>query len=198
MLLHLILRQVEQDLENRIKIRQNGIVRLNRQLKRFGPWGAGAVVVLALTLLFQNCGTYEPMDNPLYDQELYSECLGPACTKDLNSLSLFVGNNDPILIIRNIERSIDLAGYCDTAGYPDSKIYVELKYGSNPVIAPYLSSSKCDGNGRFRVLLDLPGNYNYDLAYTIVLTLRAVDSAGSEYDHPTGVNRRELALLTAP
>jgi hypothetical protein len=44
----------------------------------------------------------------------------------------------------------------------------------------------------------LPGNYNYDLAYSIVLTFRAVDSTGNEYDHPTGVNRREMAVLTAP
>lgn len=165
---------------------------------RFGFTGPLAIFVASVLALFQNCGTYEPLLNPLYDRELLSSCIGPTCARDLNFLSLYVGNPDPILITRNTERAVDLGGYCDPAGFPRSKIYVELKSGTTSVIAPYASIAQCDSNGRFRVLVELPATYNYNLAYSIVLTFRAVDDQGNEYDHPTGVNRREVALLTAP
>ncbi|CAN5525939.1 hypothetical protein BH10BDE1_BH10BDE1_15040 [soil metagenome] len=165
---------------------------------RLGPIGLVALTIIAVGTMFQNCGTYEPLNNPLYSTGAVSNCIGPSCVQDLNYLALYVGNPDPILITRDLERSIDIGGYCDTAGYPDSKLYVELKSGATSVIAPYASIAKCDSNGRFRVLVDLPATYNYNLAYSIVLTFRAVDSSGNEYDHPTGVNRREVAVLTAP
>lgn len=165
---------------------------------RVRPVGAVVVTIIAVAALFQNCGTYAPLSNPLYAQTEASSCIGPTCVQDVNYLNLYIGNSDPILITRNVERSVDLGGYCDTAGYPDSKIYVELKSGANSIIAPFLTTSKCDSNGRFRVLLDLPATYDYNLAYSIILTFRAVDSKGNEYDHPTGVNRREVTLLTAP
>ena len=138
------------------------------------------------------------MTNPLYDRTTLASCLGPTCSQDLNYLQMFIANQDPVLITRSTERAIDIAGYCDTAGYPSSKIYVEVRNGTTSVVPPYLSSSQCDSNGRFRVLVELPAIYNYDLAHSIVLTIRAVDSKGAEYDHPTGINRRELSLLTAP
>ncbi len=162
------------------------------------PVGAVALTVAAVFALFQNCGTYAPMNNPLYASSQASSCIGPTCVQDLNYLSLYVGNPDPIMITRDSERSVDLAGYCDTAGYPGSKIYAELKSGATSVVPPYLTPAKCDSNGRFRVLIDLPASYNYGAAYSVVLTFRAVDEKGNEYDHPTGVNRRELSLLTAP
>jgi hypothetical protein len=160
--------------------------------------GVGALLLMAILSLFQNCGTYDPLLNPLYDRELLSSCIGPTCQRDLNFLSLYVGNPDPILIRRDVERAVDLGGYCDSAGFPSTKIYVELRSGSTSVVPPFASIAQCDANGRFRVLLELPGNYNYNLAYSIVLTFRAVDEQGNEYDHPTGINRREIALLTAP
>lgn len=164
-------------------------------------WKRGGIVVffvMAILSLFQNCGTYEPLLNPLYDRELLSSCIGPTCQRDLNFLSLYVGNPDPILIRRDVERAVDLGGYCDSAGFPNTKIYVELRSGTTSVVPPYASIAQCDANGRFRVLVELPGTYNYNLAYSIVLTFRAVDEQGNEYDHPTGINRREIALLTAP
>ncbi len=177
--------------EQRPSSRLNGKARLR-------PLGVVALAITAVVTLFQNCGSYEPLYNPLYDSDYASTCIGPSCVQDLNYLALYIGNPDPTLITRNTERAVELGGYCDTAGYPDSKIYVELKSGTTSVIAPYASLAKCDSNGRFRVLVELPGNYNYDLAYSIVLTFRAVDGQGYEYDHPTGVNRREVAILTAP
>ena len=162
------------------------------------PVGAVALTIFAVLALFQNCGTYAPMTNPLYASAEASSCIGATCVQDVNYLSLYVGNPDPILLTRDVERSVDLGGYCDAAGYPDSKIYIELKSGPNSIIAPYLTTAKCDTNGRFRVLVDLPATYNYSLAYSIVITFRAVDDKGNEYDHPTGVNRREVSLLTAP
>lgn len=165
---------------------------------RLRPIVSIALVIGGVLALFQNCGTYEPIANPLYDSTLASTCVGTSCTQDINYLAIRVTNSDPILIVRNTETAIDLSGYCDTAGYPDSRIYAEMKSGATSVVASYLTTSKCDANGRFRVLFPLPNGYNYTLAYSIVLTFRAVDSAGKEYDHPTGVNRREIAVLTAP
>lgn len=169
-----------------------------RSRTRLRPLAVVGLTIAAVLTMFQNCGSYEPLYNPLYDSDYASTCIGPSCVQDLNYLSLYVGNPDPTLITRNTERAIDFGGYCDTAGYPDSKIYVELRSGTTSVIAPYASLSKCDATGRFRVLVELPGNYNYDLAYSVVLTFRAVDDKGYEYDHPTGVNRREVSILTAP
>lgn len=170
----------------------------NKKSINYKRGGFAAFILVSVLSLFQNCGTYEPLLNPLYDRELLSSCIGPTCQRDLNFLSLYVGNPDPILITRNIERAVDLGGYCDSAGFPSTKIYVELRSGTTSVVAPYASIAQCDSNGRFRVLIELPGTYNYDLAYSIVLTFRAVDEQGNEYDHPTGINRREIALLTAP
>lgn len=164
----------------------------------FGRAFALGLLTLGGILSFQNCGTYQAVTNPLYDREILASCLGPTCVEDLNYLTIQIGNVDPILLTRTTEKSLDIGGFCDTAGFPDSKIYVEVKNGTTSVLAPYQSSAKCDANGRFRVLIDLPTNYNYDLAHSVVLTFRAVDSKGNEYDHPTGVNRREIALLTAP
>lgn len=165
---------------------------------RWRPLALVVTVVGAVLAMFQNCGTYEPMRPDTDVDQLASSCLGASCLQDLNYLNINIANQDPILIQRDVERAIDLSGYCDTAGYPNSKIYIELKSGATSVISPYLSPSKCDVNGRFRVRVDLPVAYNYNLAYTIVLTFRAVDSAGLEYDHPTGINRREVTVLTAP
>lgn len=165
---------------------------------RFRPVATVALVVAGVLALFQNCGTYDPLTNPLYASDVASTCVGTSCTKDLSYLALRISNSDPILIVRNTETAIDLSGFCDTAGYPDSRIYAEMKSGTTTIIASYLTTSKCDANGRFRVLLTLPGGFNYNLAYTVALTFRAVDSDGKEYDHPTGVNRREVAVLTAP
>lgn len=168
------------------------------KLTKLKTMAALMLSLAAVATLFQNCGAASPNESPLYDRTSLSSCIGPTCVPDLNYLNLFVANADPILITRDTERAVDLGGYCDTAGYPDSKIYVELKTGSTTVVGPYTSIAKCDSNGRFRLLVELPANYDYNLAYAIVLTFRAVDNAGNEYDHPTGVNRRELTLLTAP
>lgn len=174
-----------------------------KKLGRFSNLSLGRAVVLAVltmggVLSFQNCGSYQTANNPLYDHDVLASCLGASCGQNLNSLTLLIGNTDPVLITRTTERSIDMGGYCDTAGYPDSRIYAEVKNGSTSVVASYQTSAKCDANGRFHVRIDLPATYNYDLAHSIILIFRAVDSTGKEYDHPTGINRREIALLTAP
>ena len=153
--------------------------------------------LFAAVLLYQNCGT-PSVNNPLYDRTEVASCLGPTCGVDASYINIYVGNPDPILVTRNTERAIDLAGFCDAGGFAASKLYLELKTGATKVSGPTNMGPVCDANGRFRVLLNLPGDYNYNLAYTAVVTFRGVDSKGVEYDHPKGTNRREIAILTAP
>lgn len=166
-----------------------------QSVRKYGFLG---LLALAAALSFQNCGGNDPLSNPLYSRDTMPSCIGPACQRDTNYINVYIANPDPI-IVKNGTQAFDMSGYCDSAGFPQTKIYAELRSaaaGNN--IAPYLTGAQCDSNGRFRVLITLPPTFSSGTSSSVILTYRAVDEDGSEYDHPMKSNTREVTLLMTP
>lgn len=175
----------------------NGLSLLQNS-RRIKPLILSLILSAGFLVLFQNCGSQEGLVNPLFDKPLATACLGPSCIRDEGYISIEIQNPNPTFVVRNTERGVDLAGFCDTGGFPQSRIYVEMRSQVGPVIPQYLSTSQCDSLGRFRVLVEFSPTHNYDLSHVITLIFRAVDENGVERDHPAGLNRKELTVITAP
>lgn len=171
---------------------------------RLVPIWMTAFLAGVLVFAFQNCGGYQALTNPLFDRQILASCLGPSCGRDANYIMIFVANNDPISVPSKTApdtNTIDLGGYCDAGGFPDSAIYIEVKQGATTVVPMYRTSAKCDELGRFRAQVTLPSSgtaYNYALAGEVVVIMRAVDESFVEHDHPFENNIRRLAITTTP
>ncbi|HRK07344.1 MAG TPA: hypothetical protein PLZ57_06210 [Pseudobdellovibrionaceae bacterium] len=188
----------------KIAVRDEDVRQLSGQVRSLPIWLTGFLVGV-LVFAFQNCGGYQAMTNPLYDREILASCLGPSCGRDANYIMIFVANNDPISVPTKTApetNTIDLGGYCDTGGFPDSAIYLEVKQGATTIVPMFRSTAKCDELGRFKAQVTLPSSgaaaYNYALAGEVIVVLRAVDEYFVEHNHPFENNIRRLAITTLP
>lgn len=152
---------------------------------------------------FQNCGTYEPVENPLYSSDLTSVCIGLECATDREMLELVSGNGNVIGITKpasapascdgNISKCFDLGGFCESGGYTQTKIFVQLD-GPTPV-AETLTPATCDAMGRFQLRVELPNNYDYDQTYQLRVTMRGVESDGTLVDNPRTTHTQLITLI---
>jgi hypothetical protein len=156
-----------------------------------------------VTIGFQNCGTYEPVDNPLYSSDQASVCIGLDCATDRMLLELVSGNGNVIGITKpasapascdgNDSKCFDLGGYCETGGYANTKIYLQLD-GPTPV-AEYATTASCDSMGRYQLRVELPTNYDYDQTYQLRVTLRGIDTDGTPVDNPRTTHIQLITLV---
>lgn len=171
-------------------------------MRRFFQISTFLFFSIVTAVVFQNCGSYEAMDNPLYGSDLTSTCTGASCPNHDKAIQITIANQAPIALKRppstppascNIYNCIDVAGYCDTAGYPNSVFYVELR---GPTGFPEMrTSAKCDSNGRFRILVGpVASHFDYAALHQLIVTMRGVDEFGDEYDNPTGLHQKQIAL----
>jgi hypothetical protein len=176
------------------------------QLLVFG----GLFVLIAVG--FQNCGGYQPVDNPLYSEDYTSTCTAASCSSELKDVQLKIANASPISIPRPASdvtpvagdqyTAVDIAGYCDVAGYADSVFYFELKGPTASSIPKTRTTVKCDSNGRFRLLLHLPGYgasssygaFDRTALYTLVIAMMVIDDSGVEHENPTNLHTQEIPL----
>ncbi|MES2962403.1 MAG: hypothetical protein V4760_00840 [Bdellovibrionota bacterium] len=159
----------------------------------------GSVVAVG----FQNCGTYEPIENPLYTNDQGSVCIGLGCAMDREMIELVSGSGNVIGIPKpatapancdnNVSKCFDLGGFCESGGYPDTQISLQLD-GPTPV-AEYPTSAKCDAMGRFALRVELPANYDYNQTYQLRVTLRGVETNGTFVDNPRTINQTLITLI---
>jgi hypothetical protein len=180
---------------------------VRRGIKHTGQMIAFLGFFAGIVIGFQNCGGYQPVENPLYTQDYSSTCTGPSCASDLNSVQIKIANSTPISIKRpasnvtpvacDLYTCVDVAGYCDPAGYSDSVFYVELRSSNNTGFAKTKTDVKCDGNGRFRILVHLPSNFDRTALYTLVVTMSVIDASGVEEENPTNLHTQEIPLSSS-
>jgi hypothetical protein len=164
-------------------------------------------LILFSAALFQNCGTYEAANNPLFASDQASvdtSCVGLYCAADLNNIQLSIANQEPVTVRTvaggnngscDATNCVDVAGYCDPGGYTKNLIYVEIQGPSKLAETP---ATSCRDNGRFRVLVPMPAGFVKGAIHTLVVTLRVIDSTGKTFDNPSGLNRKQISLTSVP
>ncbi|HVK62541.1 MAG TPA: hypothetical protein VM432_13365 [Bdellovibrionales bacterium] len=168
----------------------------------------GILLLMAIVAVgFQNCGTYQANQNG-FDKDSASKCIGSECAIAPESISIAIGSQSiPVYKPTGAKTSctstsadpswcIDVAGYCDAGGYPDSRIYAQLKTGPTP-IPEYLTEAKCDDMGRFRVSVALPANYDFDQFYEIEVRLEGIGEDGQAIRNPLPVDYSSVGLVPA-
>jgi len=166
-------------------------------------------LAVVVNLVFQNCGqNMTAVDNSLGTnsqtdpsslQTTLVPCIASGCPQSSEYIQVAVANSDPIAFVVNstggiVEGVVDVAGYCNIAGYPSSHIYYSVQDDAgNVAIASTLSNGACDSLGRFAfsvTISSLAGNKNYHIS----VVLKAVDSTGVEFESPLGRNRKQIGL----
>ena len=152
---------------------------------------------------FQNCGTYEPMENPLYTSDQASICIGLACATDRELIELVSGSGSVIPVPKpasapadcngNVSKCFDLGGFCESGGYANTQIFLQLDGPTS--VAEYPTTAKCDETGRFALRVELPANYDYNQTYQLRVTLRGVEENGTFVDNPRTINQTLLTLI---
>ena len=177
---------------------------MRQNLRRVTQVLTFTAVVAVIGIAFQNCGTYEPVSNPLYGTTVASSCLGASCTADKSLLEIAIGNGSvigvqkpagatPTVCDGNNNHCFDVGGYCESGGYDKTEIFIQLD-GPTP-FAERSTKMTCDAVGRFHVLVELPMNYDYTQSYQLRVTLRGVESDGSYSDNPRGINSQVVTLV---
>ncbi len=167
-----------------------------------------AMVLVSLGLVmgvgFQNCGSYQALDNPLYDQASQSVCIGLACGMDTSLIKLTISNDTisvaataamPAMCDGNDSRCVDVGGYCDTGGFPNNQIYASIS-GGTVGLAESPTGALCI-DGRYSVKIRLPDGYDYANLHTLRLTLYGFDNASANrYTNEIGANRRDVLITS--
>lgn len=176
-------------------------------MKRFSALVSSMAVAFVLTIIFQNCAGYQSGVNPLTDTPEASECVGVSCKVDLDFVEIQVANAQPVGIVKpkgnaqvfcDPTTCVDIAGYCNTAGYPDSKFYYQWKVNNGLIGSKISTSVKCDAMGRFRILVNLPSpsvhTFVYENIYAVEISMSVMDEYG-EYENPsTGVGSKSVSI----
>ena len=156
------------------------------------------VALSASSLLFgfQNCGTMEAGLNPLYSGDDPLGCIGVNCERDLNSAGFKSSVSGVMLDNRTATSSaaicdnttcFDVAGFCEAGGYPSSVFYYQWFIGGTAAVGEVRTTSKCDENGRFQVLVKVPfASFNWTQTHRLRLFMKVVDEYGAELMNPTG------------
>lgn len=161
---------------------------------------------ITLAVVFQNCAGYQAAVNPLTDTPEASACVGVSCAVDLDFVEIQVANTQPVGVTKPTTTQtfcdpttcIDIAGYCNTAGYTDSKFYYQWKLDNALVGSRVTTSAKCDSNGRFRILVELPRptvhQFIYTNIYALELTMVVLDGY-AEYENPSsGIGSKTVSV----
>lgn len=159
------------------------------------------VLFLTIVVVFQNCAGYQPGENPLYDQSASSTCIGVTCQTDLNAVQIQIMNMDPINLRKTSDGTVptetcgisscfEVAGYCDTAGYPGSVFFVEAP----GLFAQTRTTASCTANGRFKITVAVPSTFKYANLYPLSVWMHVIDDHGVEHANPTGVHRKVIGL----
>jgi hypothetical protein len=177
---------------------------------------AAFLVLIVTAVVFQNCGTYQADNSPLYNVSLPSTCVGVTCQADLNSIQIKIANNIPITIKRpdatggtppvfivptdcNLSSCIEVSGYCDMGGYTSSVFYIELTVPqagvSTSLIPRQRTTAQCNELGRFNLTIQVPTSFNYSTLYNLIVTMTAVDDQAVEVENPSGQNRQQISVM---
>lgn len=160
------------------------------------------VLIGISSLAYQNCGAPTSSTvGALYGQSIAPECLGVTCGVDIESVQILLGNAEPIQVIKptgaastscDNTNCFDVAGYCDSGGFPGTAIYIALDGPTG--FAERRTTAVCDANGRFRIQVQLPANYNYDSLHMLKVTLRVIDEDGKIYNPNGSLYKKEITI----
>lgn len=180
-----------------------GVVR--PAMKRTATIAFALFGALILAVIFQNCGGYQAGYNPLTDGQELPSCLGSSCTSDLDFIEIRVANTMPVGLLRPTTQDatvgctastcVDIAGYCNTAGYPSSTFYYQWKLNNAAVTARTATHLTCDGMGRFRIRVPIPpGTFDYSGLYSIDVSMTVIDEDGIELESPSGIATKSVPV----
>lgn len=176
-------------------------------MKRTAGMTAALFGVLILAMVFQNCAGYQAGYNPLTDGEELASCIGSSCSTDLDFVEIRVANTMPVGLLKpsgvvnsdcNASNCIDLAGYCNTAGYPGSLFYYQWKLNNAAITARTAANVGCDSMGRFRVRVMIPpaSQHAFDYAgmYSLDVMMTVIDDEGVEVESPSGIATKNVPV----
>jgi hypothetical protein len=180
-------------------------------------------VSISIAMIFQNCSNYTPDNSTLQASSLPTPtpaCNGYICTENPQGLFLGLGNGiaqinivepspspspvpDPppcTATSTNMTSCFDVAGYCDPGAFPSTQITITLENGSYQTgidgFPETGTTATCDQNGRFRVLVNLPPNYQYNMQHILIIKMYGLDpinSPNARFDNPNQGN-----IITIP
>lgn len=153
---------------------------------------------------FQNCSGYQAASSASDSGSASSAsaCVGSSCALLPQNIQLQIANHDFISLKNpstgtvyswesSATQQFDVAGYCDDGGYPGNRIYVELD-GSTGFSAT-ATQVTCDADGRFRLLVQVPSNYDYTV-HTLKVWMVGLDSNGNEIQNPISSNLSQIQV----
>lgn len=169
--------------------------------------GLASIIIFS----FQNCGqqmttvgSNSALSSNATGSVSLTPCVAAGCVQDASYIQVAITNNNPITFLSSqatmtspsvpIEQAVDVAGYCNSGGYPSSRIYYSIQdLAGNIVVSQTASNGICNHLGRFQFSLNismLSGASNYE----VNVILKAVDSTGVEFDNSIGLNKRQVGL----
>lgn len=167
----------------------------------------GSILFSIGTMLavFQNCGSFDlSTNNPLFEQNMSSSCLGINCAMDLNMAVIRSGNTSVLIDVPtgsadcDSSNCVDVGGFCETGGYAKSVFIYEWQITDQPNGAPERSTVACDDNGRFQLQVRVPPNYDYTKINHLHVYMLVTDEKGREQLAPTGGTSLKFILSTRP
>lgn len=165
-----------------------------KQYSKFFTSFLGLLTLLVLVPGFQNCGSFDlGSSNPLYDSGLASLCLGINCGRDVNTVRIRPGfssytleRTTAVTAVCDATQCIDVGGYCETGGFPNSVFYTQWLLAGAPGGAETRTTAICDENGRYHIQVHVPAGYNWSQINHLRIYMKVIDEKNAEFTSPTG------------
>jgi hypothetical protein len=150
---------------------------------------AGSMIVV-----FQNCGSGMEVaaSNSVLYNSVSSVCIGVNCQQDL-STAIFKSSTPNIYVDSgtyttacNSANCFDVAGYCETGGYPASMFTYQWTLAGQTPQAEVVSGVSCDSNGRFSIQIHVPAQFDWSQMHTLRVVMKVIDSGGAQLVNPSG------------
>ncbi len=119
------------------------------------------VTVMAGTMTFQNCGTYQPNDTG--DFLSLQSCVGSLCLISPDSIQLLIQNPAEVVLRKSApaETEVDIGGFCDSGGYDITEVRWALvdTRGGGSAIVQVGGGGTCSPLGRFQFKVPYPAAF---------------------------------------
>ena len=166
------------------------------KLRRLIQTMLGVSMLFVGRLSFQHCTVYEATYNPLFDRDEPSLCYGVACTMDLSAAEIDVSRMPNPTQITTLPQGstqpsfcepstcFDVAGYCDTGGYPNTAFYHQFADQNGVITRSWtkVDGAFCDGTGRFYFRAVVPMGFQYEYESTLSIKMVLIDANKKEIE----------------
>jgi hypothetical protein len=166
------------------------------KLARLIQMTLGMLMLILAVGSYQNCTGYEATYNPLFDRDEPSLCYGVACSMDASTAEIDISRMPSPTQISTLPQGstqpsfcdpstcFDVAGYCDTGGYPNTAFYHQFADHNGVITRSWskIDGAYCDGMGRFYFRVQVPMGFAYEYESSLTIKMSLIDSNKQEVE----------------